>query len=239
MNLQNSKIYAVKSHNSDLVYIGSTTVGLKQRLASHVSSYKNFIENKGAHYMSANKILECEDYYIELIKDFPCETKKTLLIEEGKEMLKFEAENPDKLVNRCIAGLTVKEQHKRSYERHKEKRLESCKKYREEHKEEYAISHRNYYEKNKDRLSELNKVWANNNREKVREMQKRCREKKKDDPAYKEKIRKASENYRNLHPEIVRAQNERSKEKVICECGMTVTRSSLKRHQKRAICKKQ
>ena len=237
MNFQKSKIYAVKSANSDLVYIGSTTSTLNDRLYKHKSTYKNYIENRGAHNMTVNKVLECGDCFIELIKEFPCETKKELLIEEGKEMLKFETENPDKLVNRCIAGLTIQEQNKRCYEKHKEKRLEESKNYRETHKEEIKEYKHKHYEKNKEHISQKNREWAKNNHDKVLEAARKNREKRKDDPEYKKAKCESAKKYKESHPEKVHAEREKAKEKVECECGMVVSRKSLKRHQQRPICK--
>jgi len=237
MNFQNSKIYAVKSSNSDLVYIGSTTSTLYDRLCQHKSTYKNYIEKRGAHNMTVNKVLECGDCFIELIKEFPCEMKKELLIEEGKEMLKFEAENPDKLANRCIAGLTIQEQNKRNYEKNKEKRAEESKKYRETHQEKIKERKHKHYEKNKEHILQKNKEWAKNNYDKVIETARKSRERRKDDPEFKKANRESAEKYRKAHPEMIQAQRDKSNEKVTCECGMVVSRKSLKRHQQRPICK--
>ena len=64
-----NKNYLIKSPNTDKVYVGSTTLKyLSQRLAFHVQDARP----KSKKYCSSKKILECGDYYIELIENFPC-----------------------------------------------------------------------------------------------------------------------------------------------------------------------
>ena len=58
---QKAKIYAIKSHQTEMIYIGSTTQTLSQRIAKHK---QNYIKNGTT---SSKEILKYEDYYIELI----------------------------------------------------------------------------------------------------------------------------------------------------------------------------
>ena len=66
-NYQNGKVYAIRSHSTDKIYIGSTTQLLFKRLSGHVADYKR------NHIVSSRKIIELGDYYIELLCDYPCE----------------------------------------------------------------------------------------------------------------------------------------------------------------------
>lgn len=78
VNYKNSKIYIIKSNKTDKVYVGSTTLKLKNRLSNHRCEYK-----KGNRYLSSFEIIKYDDNYIELIKEFPCNNRDELEKEEG------------------------------------------------------------------------------------------------------------------------------------------------------------
>lgn len=71
---QRGQIYAIRSHQTDLIYIGSTTQPLHKRFYAH-----KHISNS----CSSKAILQYADAYIELIEDFPCNSKKELEKREG------------------------------------------------------------------------------------------------------------------------------------------------------------
>jgi hypothetical protein len=119
---QKSKIYRLFSPSKDLVYYGSTTETLSSRLSKHIYTYNNKDKYKGKR--DASTIIECLDYKIELVKDFPCDNKKQLLKEEGTYI------RNNKCINRFIAGRTPTEYRIDNADRIKEYR----KKYREQKK---------------------------------------------------------------------------------------------------------
>jgi hypothetical protein len=94
---QQGKIYKIVSANSSKCYVGSTTKTLKQRLNKH---YNHYNENKTC---SSREVLSCGDVSIELIKEFPCNSKRELEREEGKYQLELDC------VNKHIAGRTHNE----------------------------------------------------------------------------------------------------------------------------------
>ena len=104
---QNAKIYKIVDNTSDLIYIGSTCKTLNQRLKKHESDYKSFKAGK-YHFITSFKILENNDYKIELIKLFPCQNKQELNIAEGVEIRQAKI-NGLNVVNKNIAGQTDKE----------------------------------------------------------------------------------------------------------------------------------
>ena len=65
------KIYAIKSYQTEYIYIGSTTQLLSSRLGKHRGDYR---DNKG----TSKNILQYEDYYIVLIENYPCNNKEEL-----------------------------------------------------------------------------------------------------------------------------------------------------------------
>lgn len=107
---KNAKLYAIRSHQTDKVYIGATCNKLCVRMAQHRSAVR---ANKK---VSSSHMLEYSDAYIELIEVFPCKTKEELNKREG-ELIRssFNA------VNRCIAGRTRQETNRAYYEANKEK----------------------------------------------------------------------------------------------------------------------
>lgn len=100
---QKSKIYKLWSPSKNLVYYGSTTQTLSQRLAEHLKNFKTYIKfnkDKTKKYCYSYLILECEDYKIELVEEYACNNKQQLLKKEG------EYQKNNKCVNEKIAGRT-------------------------------------------------------------------------------------------------------------------------------------
>ena len=107
INYENAKIYKIVDNTSDAIYIGSTCKTLQQRLSKHKNNYKGFKLGK-TNNVTVFKILENEDYKIELIKLYPCNTKQELNLEEGK-IIKQLRNDKFNIVNRNIAGQTQKQ----------------------------------------------------------------------------------------------------------------------------------
>lgn len=105
-NYQNGKIYCIRSHQTDKVYVGSTTVLLSARMAKHRWACKTNYKNPMSQH-----IIKYGDAYIELIKLYPCSCRSELEREEGKYIREMNC------VNKVIAGRTIAEY----YEDNKEK----------------------------------------------------------------------------------------------------------------------
>ena len=86
MDYKNGKVYCLRSHQTDDVYIGSTCTPLHKRLYYHRSDYTRWKDDK-YHYVTSFKILEYDDAYIELLEDYPCERKEQLYKRE-KELIR-------------------------------------------------------------------------------------------------------------------------------------------------------
>ena len=110
-----AKIYKITCSENDLVYYGSTIRKLKYRLQQHKSNYKRYLEGKEQYYMTSYEIVKYSTAAIELVEDYPCDTKKELLLKEGY----YIRNNP--CVNMDIPGRTKKERGKEYYEKNKEK----------------------------------------------------------------------------------------------------------------------
>ena len=97
---QNGKIYKITNTKNDDIYIGSTMRELKERMMQHKSQYK--FKNK---YCSAvfKMFEDCgfKNCNIELIKNYPCNSKNELEIEEGKIIRSNNCININKNIGLC------------------------------------------------------------------------------------------------------------------------------------------
>ena len=87
------KIYKLTSEETTDVYYGSTKISLKRRLQMHKANYKH-----KDHHRESSKLVKYSDCKIELVEEYPCETKLELLKREG-----WYQQNND-CVNHKIAG---------------------------------------------------------------------------------------------------------------------------------------
>ena len=127
VNYQNGKIYRIDGDG--LTYIGSTTKKyLSSRLAEHKCKYNSFLDGKSNYYTSF-EILKTDNYRIELIEKFPCDSKDELTAREGHHIRQMES------VNKNIPDRTQKEWYQNNKEEIKQKRKE-------------------YYENNKNELKQ-------------------------------------------------------------------------------------
>jgi predicted RNA-binding Zn-ribbon protein involved in translation (DUF1610 family) len=127
---KNSKIYQITDLAYTECYIGSTTQQLSCRMSGHRRKYRH-VRNKTAYSLECS-IFELFDKYgvenckIELIEDYPCETKEQLLKREGYHI------QTTCCVNRRIAGRTNTEY--RNEHRYIKRVLDKI--YRDTHKEQ-------------------------------------------------------------------------------------------------------
>lgn len=119
-NYENAKIYKIVDNTSDMIYVGSTYQTLEQRLKEHEKDYKRFKAGK-YNNVSSFKILENNNYKIELVKNYPCENKKNLELEEGKIIKQYRNDGLN-IVNRCIVGQTDAEYYQNNKNKIKEYR---------------------------------------------------------------------------------------------------------------------
>lgn len=137
MNYLEGKIYKIVSDETDKIYIGSTTKTLEERFKGHKYDFKY------KHiYFTSYEILKYPDARIELICEFPCNSKEELEKEEGNQIRKYF----NICVNEVIPGRTNAEY----YQDHKE----YYKEWRKENKEFLASYHKNYYQNNKEKMLE-------------------------------------------------------------------------------------
>ena len=103
VNYNKGKIYKIECLTTGLIYVGSTTKDyLSQRLTKHICAYRQYL--RGTYrFTTSFKIIENNNYRIELLEEVNCETKDQLLIREGHYIRLLDC------VNRCVAGRTDKQ----------------------------------------------------------------------------------------------------------------------------------
>ena len=205
------KIYCLRSHQTDDVYIGSTIQSLAKRKGAHISAYKGYLNGKYP-FVTSFYIVKYDDCYIELIEEYACENKQQLERKEGEYI------RSRYCVNKYIAGRTYKEYRADNkekiseinaeyYANNKEKSAE----YRADNKEKISKYATEYYANNKEKSAE----YYANNKEKIAEYY----------ANNKEKISEMNAEYYAKNIEIL-------SEKITCECGSIVRKDGLTRHKK-------
>lgn len=209
VNYQNGKIYKIWSLSSDLIYIGSTTQELNQRLAGHVRSYKKYLKtnkNKCTSY----ELLKLNDYKIELIELYKCDSKKELERREGI----IQRENKKNLVNLYIAGRTSKERLLEDGDRIRERdRLRYQNNEERQNKQKKAA--KEYVENNRDKVITYQHQYRKDNKLKAQEYAKQ----------YQEENKLTLSQY---HQDYYKKTNIYYK----CICGSNVSSHNKIRHEK-------
>ena len=161
-NYKNGKIYmiypCVKNADKGDIYIGSTIQSLAERMRGHRHDYNHKCSNITSMILFEKYGLEnCK---IELIHNYPCDTKQELLREEGKIMRERDC------VNKVLAGRTAIEYCKYWREKNadydKERQLE----WRQNNKEYVKEKAKVFYKENKEEIKEKNYKWIQENKEK-------------------------------------------------------------------------
>ena len=160
INYQNSKIYTIRSHQTDKIYIGSTVNELRKRLHQHKNLYKGFLKNpKKYHFYSSFEIIKFDDCFIELYEKYPCSDKMELHKREAEIIRSLDCVNKNIPMRkqkeyREDKKEFLKEQKKIYKEKNKEKIKQKQKEYDEKRKEQRKIYNKEYYQKNKDKIKE-------------------------------------------------------------------------------------
>jgi hypothetical protein len=188
-NYQLGKIYAIKSHNTDKIYIGSTCdKRLSSYLGKHTYNYRKYLKGEKG-FVSSFDVLECGDYYIELLEKVECTCKEELLTRERHYIKTMEC------VNHRQPGRTKKmyrednKEHLNQYHKkwrenpdNKKSANERSKKFYQDNKVEQLAKQKAYYEANRAEKVAKQKAYYEANRERInarrRELAKLKREEK-------------------------------------------------------------
>lgn len=172
MDYKNGKIYKIVDNAYTKMYIGSTTQPLSKRFYCHKNNYflwKNGKHNKTTVYNIFDEfgINNCK---IELIINYPCNSKDELEKKEGEYIKNNEC------VNKCIPRRTKKEY----YEDNKDKLKEYYLKRYSSKKKDILEYHKRYYYNNINLISKKLKIYSDSHKNEKAIYDKLYRKKKKD-----------------------------------------------------------
>ena len=134
VNYADGKIYKITCNTTGLCYIGSTCCTLAKRLKSHELDFKCFQKGKG-NFITSIKVLENNNYIIELVELVACDNKNELHIRE-----RFHIEN-NICVNIYIVGRTDAEYRAAN----KDRKKINDKLYALNHVEQIKLQQQKYY----------------------------------------------------------------------------------------------
>jgi len=176
----NGRVYAVLNTLNDKKYIGSTTCPLSKRMGEHRLAAA---KGNGRPLYVAMRELGVDKFYIELVKDCPCERREQLRREEGQAIREMNTTVPNGYNSR-IAGRTAVEYTREYYAANKDLVCEKKREwnqankpiqkqrnhaYKEAHKEELKIQRKEYYEANKGAMKAKRRVYEAANRATISE----------------------------------------------------------------------
>ena len=156
---KNGKIYKIVDRINENIYIGSTIKTLNKRLSEHKCYYKRKENGKCNSYSYTSfEIIENDDFYIELIEEYPCNNRYELELQE-----RFHIET-NICLNKKIPNRTReewREYHKQYNKQYHLDNLETIK----EQKKQYNLN-------NLENIKEKKKQHYNKNREEINEKRK-------------------------------------------------------------------
>ena len=151
MDYKNAKIYTIRSHQTNAVYVGATCSPLHKRFSEH---------KKPCNKLTSKQIIDLGDAYIELHEEFPCDNIQQLRKREGEVIRSMDC------VNKMIAGRTQKEW----VEENKEYVSELNRKNYQKNKTLVLERSQKNYETNKEHLLELRAARYQATKEQQREL---------------------------------------------------------------------
>jgi group I intron endonuclease len=227
LDYKNGKIYVIRNHINDKVYVGSTTQSLSKRWGEHKKSYKMMKERSRKIYQA---IMEygIDRFYIELVENYPCENIEQLRAREGFCIRQFDSFKNG--YNCQIEGRTDKEY----YEENKDKIKAYHQEYQKENKDKIKAYNQEYQKENKDKIKAYHQEYQKENKESIKEYNS-CHyttHKEKYSENHKQYYLKNKDAVSVKHREYYQKNIEKYNEIIVCECGVEITKGSLSRHTK-------
>jgi hypothetical protein len=211
---QNGKIYVIRNQIDDDVYIGSTCQPLSKRMAYHRRDMKGYKKERKL-YSKMNE-LGSDQFYIDLVEEYPCMNKDQLRKKEGEYIRSMGT------LSSLISGRTkkewtlekiehVKEVNRNYHEEHKAEHNERNKKWREEHPEEMKAYKEKWYAENKEEHLKKSKGRYEQN---------------------KEQILQRNKEYRVTHKEEIKETTAKWNIEITCPCGGKYKKAKRNEHEK-------
>jgi hypothetical protein len=176
-------IYSIVCKTDEtLLYVGSTT-NFTQRKNLHKKSCID--ETHRCHNYPVYVIIRAnggwDNFDMKPVKEFPCESKIQLVIEEEKNRKEMKANLNTNKAYISPEELTQekKEWHNQNYKRNKKQIIEKNKIYNKKNKEHLSEYYKNYREKTKEKTKEYHKQHYEKNKQQIQERRKIKKEERK------------------------------------------------------------
>jgi len=164
MDYNKAKVYKLTNDIDNDIYVGSTTQPLHMRLKQH---YRDRSQHPHIKLYKKMNELGKDHFQIELLEDYPCNTRRELTAREEHYRITLGAALNTVV---CNSGCeTRKEYRKKLYHNNREEAIESVKEWRESNPEYAYLTRRAHYEKNKEEILKKHAVYRNNHKEKIAE----------------------------------------------------------------------
>ena len=158
-----------------------------------------------------------DNFYIELIEEYPCENSNQLERREGELMREHKAS-----LNQVIAGRTPEEYKVECPDKVKKSQADRDKRYVENNQEKVKAYRKEYYTKNLENILEKRKIYRELNKEEINKKKREYYINNRDkmierDRQYKamnrEKIKENNKKYRDNNKEKIKEANRKQYEK--------------------------
>lgn len=160
------KVYKVVNDIDTDFYVGSTTLQyLCDRLCGHRQTSKNDTTRRQSPLYQKIRAIGSDHFRIELIEEYPCESKKELLV---REQYWIDLLKPTLNKFKAIEQRTPEQYYKDIYQKEKEYRLAYCKEYYQRNAEQIKARVRAYAESNKELIAEQTKKYRETHREELK-----------------------------------------------------------------------
>ena len=142
----NGRIYCIRNHIDDDIYVGATTQTLSKRMQKHKSDAKRG-RNMPVHCKM--KVLGIENFYIELLEEYPCNNLEQLKAKEGEYIRAIAT------LNSRIAGRNTKDYHNENKSQIREQQT----RYKQENEDTIKCYLQSYYSTNREKIREQQKQY--------------------------------------------------------------------------------
>ena len=153
---QYGKIYSIRNHLDNDIYIGSTTTALSNRMVKHRHDMNRF----NMKISKKMKEIGVDNFYIELVEEYPCDNIEQLRKKEGEYIRQMGT------LNTRIEQRTIQEYYLDTIDKRTEynriNREEILRKKKEYHKKNIEIiraKDNERYHANKETIYEKSKEW--------------------------------------------------------------------------------
>jgi len=210
------RVYKIIVNCSNECYVGSTFQECRAKWQDHKDQYTKWKKNGNVDKISSYELFDkygLKNCKIILIREYEVVDRQHLEIYEQLWINKL------KPINKCSSFRIKKLYMKQYHEKHKEQHNQKCREYYQEHREELSEKSKVYYQEHKEERNQQSKEYHQKNREEISKQKKEYNEK------HKEQLNQQSKEY-------YQKNREKILQKVVCECGTEVNKSSLSRHKK-------